>query len=117
MFEYVYKDVTFPLDMTDVETAERYEEAAERLMKKGEATPKDGKQSAILRYLCEAYDTFFDGVFGEGAAAKLFGGRLSVSEKEDAYMALLDCVNAQREARNEKRNRYLPNRAQRRAKG
>lgn len=117
MFEFTYNGATFPFDMTDANVAERYEDAAERLMEKGKAAPKDGKKSAVLRYLCDAYNTFFDELFGEKAAEKMFGDRLSVAEHEDVYMALLDAVNAQTEAQNAKRARYSPNRAQRRAKG
>lgn len=117
MFEFAHNGVTFPFDMTDANVAERYEDAAERLMEKGKTAPKDGKKSAVLRYLCEAYNAFFDELFGDGASGKLFGESMSVAEREGAYIALLDAVNAQNEEQMQRRARYMPNRAQRRAKG
>lgn len=114
---YEFNDAKFPLDMTDVDTVERYEDAAQKLSDTSKRAPKDGRKSEMLRFLLTAYDTFFNELFGDGASKELFGETKSVALREDAYTSMLDFIVQQNTERNALRSKYSPNRAQRRAKG
>jgi len=114
---YEFNGAKFPLDMTDVDTVERYENAAQKLSDESKRAPKDGRKSEMLRFLLNAYNTFFDELFGAGASKELFGESKSVGMREDAYTTMLDFIVQQNTARQAIHSKYSPNRAQRRAKG
>lgn len=114
---YEYNGKRYPFDMTDVDTVERYENAAQKLSDESKRAPKDGRKSEMLRFLLNAYNTFFDELFGPGTSNELFGESKSVGMREDAYTTMLDFIVQQNAARQAIHSKYSPNRAQRRSKG
>jgi len=75
MEDYKYWKIgenSFLLDMQDLEGMERYENATELLKQEDEERPKKGKLSVQIRSYCEMHRRFYDRVFGEGTAEKLF---------------------------------------------
>lgn len=110
--------LSLPLDLDDADVMERYEDAFDRMAQEETTIPKDGRTSVRLRAYCELYRRLFDRIFGEGTSAQLFDS-YSVQRHEDVYMQFLDFVRSQKEqtakARAQRIQRYLPNRAQKRA--
>lgn len=114
-----YGGASFTLDMDDVETAERYEVAFQKMQAQF-AEPDGTSEAAKLRAYCEAIRFLFDELFGEGTAEKLLGGKLNLAACDDAYESFLTFVQAQTvesmNRRIEMLSRFAPNRAARRAK-
>lgn len=110
--------LSLTLDLDDADVMERYENAFDQMAQEEKTIPKDGRTSARLRAYCELYRRLFDRIFGEGTSAQLFDS-YNVQRHEDAYMQFLDFVRSQKEqttkARAQRMQRYLPNRAQKRA--
>lgn len=116
---WCYNGVELELDLTDVETVERYEEVINSMDTGMKNIPKDGKQSDILRAYCNLLRGVFDDLFGEGTSEKMFGEKLNATQITEAYEDFLGFVAGQgskvTDIQNRIVNRYSPNRAQRRA--
>lgn len=114
-----YGGASFTLDMDDVETAERYEAAFQKMQAQF-AEPDGTSEAAKLREYCEAIRFLLDDLFGEGTAQKLLGEKLNIAACDDAYGSFMTFVQAQTvEIENRQRemfSRFAPNRAARRAK-
>ena len=112
-------DVELVLDMTDVDTIERYEKAVANMENGIKALPKDGSQSAVIKAYCLVLRNVFDDLFGEGTAEKIFGKCMNATELTEAYESFLQFVSEQGQEFTNMQNRiagrYSPNRAQRRA--
>ena len=95
---FIFKDAELPFDITDIQTAQRLQLALDG-MEKGADGCMDSER------FCELVRAFFDCALGSGAAAELFGQRRSAGECESAFLALVDCVNAQQESTSLRRQR------------
>lgn len=66
-------DLQLELDITDADTAERYEKAVDKLKKN---IPKSGavglKTSAYIRAYCKAHRNLYNTLFGDNAGDKIF---------------------------------------------
>lgn len=109
---------SFELDLQDVESVERYEEAFDKMGEEEKKIPQDGKTSAHLKAYCTMFRHLFDNLFGEGSANKILGEKDNTRVATEAYESFLAFAAAQQtpiiEAQNRIMNRYSPNRAQRR---
>jgi len=116
-----YNGQSFFLDLQDVETAERYEAAFEKMDESEKTFPRTGKTSAIYRAYCAMLDDLFDALFGAGTRQKLFGDTMNAGSRTDAYESFLAFASKQAASSAERRAgivaKYSPNRAQRRANG
>ncbi|MBR3630353.1 MAG: hypothetical protein IKN55_07775 [Oscillospiraceae bacterium] len=106
------RDMALTLDLSDLPTMERYENAFERMREAEEAVPRDGKASEMLRGYLHMYEVLFRELFPE-EADKLFDGLAqNVSVYEDMYMSFLEFVAAQQNAsvqrRMERLSKYRP---------
>ena len=106
------RDLALTLDLSDLPTMERYENAFERMREAEEAVPRDGKASEMLRGYLHMYEVLFRELFPEDAD-KLFDGLAqNVSVYEDIYMSFLEFVEAQQSAsvqrRAERLSKYRP---------
>lgn len=114
-----YGDCALELDMTDVETVERYESVFKRMENAQNTVPATGTHSEILRAYCQMFRDVFDGLFGTGTSQMLFGDKNNARVMTEAYENFLEFVHAQVSGLDELKNRitsrYSPNRAQRRA--
>lgn len=114
-----YGGASFTLDMDDVETAERYDAAFQKMQAQFEE-PDGAPEIAKIRTYCEAIRFLFDELFGEGTAEKLMGEKLNLAACDDAYESFLTFVQAQTAERENRHremfSRFAPNRAARRAK-
>ncbi len=116
MYEITLRSV--PL-LFDAEDAEQYETLEFALAVMAETEQKLAQQkkdnsvpfSVVLRGYCMMYRTFFNDVFGEGTADKIFQGeKMKPSVYEETYLAFLDALMMQKAAiadkKQERWNKY-----------
>lgn len=121
--EIIWKinDYEFELDLYDADTADRYEQAFEKMAVKEKALPKDGKLSEYTRAYCNMFKELYDDLFGKGAGEKILGDKANIRICNEIYLKFLDFVSEQKSVITEYKNnlneraaRYSPNRAIRR---
>lgn len=113
------KDVEVNFSFTDADDVERFENEAKKVKQKTETRKK--KETSIaeaIREECNIIEEFFDNVFGEGIANKIFKGKKDLEEHIKVFG---DVVKAKVEQQkdivdfyNNIESRYLPNRETRR---
>lgn len=110
---------SFELDLQDVEVAERYEEAFDKMSEEEKAMPKDGKTSERIRAYYQLFVNVFDRIFGDGSGIKILGEKANTRICNERYSEFLQFVADQtadvRRQSNDLVSKYSPNRAQRRA--
>ena len=113
----VINNVELELDLLDADTAEKYETAIKRLDEKEKNKKLEGKSlSEIIKYECKLVFDFFDEMWGEGTAKKLFGDKANYRECEDAIAEVVTYTAKQVKNLNQSVSKYSPNRAARRKK-
>lgn len=111
---------SLPLDLEDLETVKRYENAFDLMSEDEKSLPKDGRVSARIESYCMMYHHLYDRIFGEGTAEQIFSGiPMNVSVYDDIYGQFLQFVREQgaenSRLKKESFSRYTPNRSQKRA--
>lgn len=84
-YTWEYNGESYELDLDDLETSERFENAIDILTKREKEMTKDGKLSTTIRGYCAMYYEFFDNIFGEGSANKIFEGKTNARLCEEVY--------------------------------
>ncbi len=104
------------LDLFDVDVMEVYEKSKERTLKRfGEIDKCEGMSNADgMREMCKSIKAFFDELFGEGTAEKLFEGKNNFEVCMDAFAAVASEEGKMVGRLNAIANKYSLNRAQRR---
>ena len=70
------KDIEVDFKFTDADCIERLENAIKNVQEKAKLKERENLSlSESIRQECEILDTFFDEVFGEGIAKKIFDGK------------------------------------------
>lgn len=111
-------NVTLPdIDVADALEMERYEKANDTVSEKMKQLDTNGKRrSELIRIQCTAIFEFFDDVFGEGTAKKVFGESVNLTTCINAYEGVIVAVNKLDKAVGEQYKSKLGNRQQRRNK-
>ncbi len=112
--------LSFYMDIEDLECAERYEAAFDKMQLDEEAVQKAEKASDRIRAYCRMYERLFDSLFGAGTAEKLFAGKPeNISAYEEVYLHFLEFVRRQGAEKAKRRleslAKYRPVRASRKA--
>lgn len=82
------------IDVSDALVVERYEAAHDKVVSKMKNLTVEGKRrSELIRIQCEAVFEFFEDVFGDGAAKKVFGDSVNLVTCINAYEAVVVAVN------------------------
>ena len=82
------------IDVSDALVMENYEAAHDKVAKKMNNLDTNGKRrSELIRIQCEAVFEFFEDVFGEGTAKKVFGESVNLTTCLNAYESVVDGVN------------------------
>ncbi len=120
MTKFAFGDFEAEIDAMDMDFAEKYENAADALNKGYAKVPKDGKMSEIIKQNAQLVFAFFDAVFGEGAAKKVFGDKVNMRVCNEALLLLAKAYMQDRDESNNFVNTQIKelfptNRAQRRA--
>lgn len=109
-------DEEFEIDFLDADDMERVEVACANVLEKNKAENFEGmSQSQLIRSQCRIIFEFFDEVFGEGAHKRIFKGKTNLANALNAYDAFLTAKNNSVNELSAIRDKYSPNRAQRRA--
>lgn len=110
---------TFELDLEDADTAERYEEAFDKMGDEEKKMPKDGKASEKIRAYCKLFENLYDRLFGEGSGKAILGEKANTRICNEVYDDFLNFVSTQKSQTLAQQSsivsKYSPNRAQRRA--
>lgn len=92
----VINSVNLPdIDVADALVMERYEHAHDNVAKAmNDLQPEGKRQSELIRAQCTAVFNFFDEVFGDGTAKKVFGETVNLTTCINAYEDVIKAVNA-----------------------
>ena len=109
-------DEEFELDFLDADVMERIEAIVDETQKKNLAQNYNGMtQSQAIRTQCGIIFDCLDQILGEGASNRIFKGRTNLKQTLLAFESLMNAKNRCTEEIGELRDKYSPNRAQRRA--
>lgn len=91
----IINNVELPdIDVSDALVMENYEAAHDKVAEKMNNLDVNGKRrSELIRIQCEAVFEFFEDVFGEGTAKKVFGESVNLTTCLNAYEAVVIEVN------------------------
>lgn len=91
----IINNVELPdIDVSDALVMENYEAAHDKVAEKMNNLDVNGKRrSELIRIQCEAVFEFFEDVFGEGTAKKVFGESVNLTACLNAYEAVVVEVN------------------------
>lgn len=112
---------SYYLDMNDLSTLEKYDQAVEAMKAAFREVPAGASDARRLIAYCEGIRRMLDVLFGEGTADELLGGTQKPTDFDDVYDSLTDFVHEQTAAAAERRQKILdkyrpkPNRETRRA--
>lgn len=85
-------DVELEADFADVEFIEKYENGLEKMKEADKEIGKLEKVSEQIKAYCTTLFNFFDELFGEGTADKLFKGKYNVTLCDSAFDILLNNI-------------------------
>ena len=107
------------LDLFDADTMEVYEKSMDEVVKRAEESNKHTELSNAdgIREMCGIVKNFFDEVFGDGTAEKLFKGKNNLAICMDAFGIVSSEAGKMKDQVNAITNKYNMNRAQRRQEG
>ena len=109
------RNIDVDLDFLDADDVERFEKEAKRVKEECEVKNKEEMSySEVIREECNIIDRFFNNVFGEGMAEKLFKGKKNLNEHIKAFEDIINTKIEQQKGLQNTLNRYQPNREQRR---
>lgn len=94
MREFVYGGKSLPFDIDEYEDAKRYNNALKALLST-QCPERSVDQGGFIKFYCNAIQTFFDTIFGDGATVELIGKSLNKRKYDTLYSAFLNFVNAQ----------------------
>lgn len=81
------------IDVADVLVLEKYEAAHDMVSEKINSYSTEGKRtSQIIRFQCETIFEFFEMVFGDGTAKKVFGESVNLTTCFNAYEEVIEAV-------------------------
>jgi len=96
--------ISLDFDFTNPEHVERVETAFEDMAEREKNFPQTKRISEKIRLYCMIYLDFFNKVFGDGTAEKIFAKTpVSIASCEEVYADFLRFVNAQSEEIKRKR--------------
>ncbi|MFA6867429.1 MAG: DUF6673 family protein [Clostridia bacterium] len=109
------------LDIFDLETAEKYEDALGKVIKESKET--EGTElvegtalSSTIRKQCNSVFKCFNTIFGEDTDKKVFGNKTNIMVCLKAFEELVLQVDEQKKELDKMTSKYSPNRVQRRSK-
>lgn len=115
---FCYNGQEYRFDIENIDDAEKWEAAFEKMKEAEKSIKKDGKKSEYIRGYCKMIRDLFDNLFGDGASNAICGEKYNSRTDTEAYKALVNFVADQTEAGLEQKNAIATNflnRAQRRA--
>lgn len=119
MAKFKINDVELELDIADVKTADRVENVIKQVQDDSAKKQLEAKSySDVIHAVCGIVDRCFDALFGADTSEKLFHGQQNFRTSMNAFVALTEEVNRQKEELSGQMEglvaKYSPNRAERR---
>lgn len=109
------KDIEVDFDFLDADDVERFETEARKVVEECQNKDKvEMSHAEVIRVECNIIENFFDNVFGEGIADKMFNGKKNLNEHIKAFEDVINRKNEQQQDLQKTMERYQPNREQRR---
>lgn len=105
--EYTIKGVKLNIDMEDMGFVQKYEKAHKYAEKDLDAVRKAETASEAIKAKCMFTRNFFDCIFGEGTAEKMFGNTWNARETEEAHIEFLGICAEQTDKANERQARLM----------
>lgn len=108
--------VELEYDFLDADQLEVYERENRRVADDiKEPSQYEGKSTAdSIRLQCRIVDRFFDAVFGEGTARKIFRGKSNIRDHMEAFGIVAQAAQESGASLKSLEDKYAPNRAERR---
>ena len=107
---------TFDFDFLDADEMERAEAVIAKVQQRNTVDAYKGmSQSQMIRKQCGIISDFFDELFGEGSSARIFKGKCNLVQSLGAFEAFINAKEDSIKEVSALRDKYDPNRAQRRA--
>ena len=109
------KNIEVDFDFLDADDVERFEKEAKKVVEECQNKDKiEMSYAEVIREECNIIENFFDNVFGEGIANKMFNGKKNLKEHINAFEDIVNQKNEQQQDLQRTIDRYQPNREQRR---
>lgn len=115
------KDIEVDFSFTDGDCIERLENASKKVIEKTKLSDKkEMSLSEVVREECKIIDEFFDAVFGDGIAEKIFKGKKDLQEHMELFTDIMNAkIETTKATQNlydslENKAKYMPNRETRR---
>lgn len=97
----------FEFDLFDMETAQKYESAFEKVMDRLNGIDEKEKFSVSIKKQCDAIRACIDDVFGEGTGIQVCGEKYNLTTYLDAFEALVDEAVRQRKTLDDRGRKHL----------
>lgn len=110
-------DVELEFDLMDADDAEKFEKEIKDLQAKEDTEKVKAKNYTMaesIRKQCNLVFDFFDALFGEGTAKKLFGDKTNYRSCMEALAQVMEYAAKQTTELQKEMAKYSPNRATRR---
>lgn len=88
------------VDFTDADFLDKLENANNRMKQRANSIKATGKKTDTIRKQNEIIDKFYDEVFGDGSAEKMFGRSQSALKRTEVYNKMLQISAEQAELAN-----------------
>lgn len=108
--------VELEYEFFDADQLEVYERENQKVKDDiGDLTQYEGKSTAdAIRIQCHIVDKFFDAMFGEGTARRIFHGKANIRDHMEAFGQVMQGAMEARGELDAIEDKYTPNRAERR---
>ena len=109
------REIEVSFDFLDADDMERFEKETEKVKQECEIKGKQQLScSEAIREECKIIDNFFNNVFGEGRAEKIFKGKSNIGDRIKAFEDIMKEKIEKQKGLQSTFDRYQPNREQRR---
>lgn len=117
MSKITFNGIELEIDLMDADTLEKFEDLLKRTSDDiAEMTQYEGlRGSEQMRLQCRHVNRFFDDLFGEGTAEKVFGTKCNLMEHMEAFGQAASMVNQMNDEVRAVKDKYDPKRVQNRA--
>lgn len=108
----------FEFDLFDFETAQKYEAALDKTVKKLDEDKENERLSESIKMQCDTVRDCIDDIFGNGQGIRVCGERYNLTNHLNAFESLVEEALRQRAEHDERAKKYMfpqQNRAKRRS--
>lgn len=112
----IINGVELECDVLEASTIRLVEKELQKVKTIDEKINETESEADKVEKICNIMFDFFDNIFGEGTAKKIFGDKVNLGLCMDAFAEFIDQKTEQEKAFKAKADKYKPNRQSRRSK-